>query len=180
MGKNYNNNMLRMLESIREVVGEDAAIGFEEKYPLSKSADIDKRFAWANNICNHLSENYDDETILKIREKCPCNDGASTATKLIKYLKQSKTTEEFVNKFNEKESFASLEYIDDHKILFCYPQCYCSCVKRINQPLTKTWCYCTVGYAKKVFSKVFHDGVSVHLIESIKSGDKRCAVSIEW
>lgn len=97
-----------------------------------------------------------------------------------KYLNDSSNILEFVQTFNKNETFASLEYIHDRNILFCYPQCYCGCVKRIKKPLPKTWCYCTLGYAKSLFTKVFDKSVKVELIDTIKSGGNRCEVSVEW
>ena len=79
-----------------------------------------------------------------------------------------------------EETFASLEYISEHKILFCYPQCYCSCVKRVPQGLPKTWCYCTLGNAEGIFRNVFKQDVKVSLCESIKSGSNKCVIEVEW
>ncbi len=180
MAKNDNAHSMRIVESIRTVVNEDEARNFEESLPLSKSANINKKFEWAKQMCDYLEERYDVDTIMKIRERCICNDGKSTAIKMSKYIRQTQSISEFVEIFNENESFASLEYINERNILFCYPQCYCSCVKRINEPLPETWCYCTLGYAKSLFKEVFHKDVVVHLVESIKMGGKRCAVSVEW
>ena len=43
MAKNDNAHLLRMVESLRQNIGENRANEFEEKYPLSKSADIEKK-----------------------------------------------------------------------------------------------------------------------------------------
>ncbi len=82
--------------------------------------------------------------------------------------------------FSQKESFAFLEYISDNKIRFCYPECYCSCVKRVPQELLKTWCYCTLGNAEGIFSKVFGTNVKVTLLESIKTGADKYVIEVEW
>ena len=77
---------------------------------------------------------------MQIRQGCICNDGRSTASKMLQYISKTDGIAEFVRMFNEKESFAKLEYISDNKLLFCYPECYCACVKRVNEPLSETWC----------------------------------------
>ena len=82
--------------------------------------------------------------------------------------------------FSQKESFAFLEYISDNKIRFCYPECYCACVKRVPQELLKTWCYCTLGNAEGIFSKVFGTNVKVTLLESIKTGADKYVIEVEW
>jgi hypothetical protein len=180
MAKNDNPQLLRMVESLNTVIGNHEGHEFEKNYPLSKSANINKKFEWAKEACEYLEKNYDRDTNMRIREKCICNDGKATVNTLLKYLKETDSISEFVDRFNEKESFASLEYIHNSKLMFCYPECYCSCVKRVKEQLPETWCFCTLGYAKKVFSKVFGKEVKAELVESIKMGNQRCAVSIEW
>ena len=180
MAKNDNAHSLRMVESLKQTVGNDRANEFEEKYPLSKSADIEKKFEWAKAACDYLEENFDAELIYKIRKECRCNDGKSIANKILKYLNKANSIEEFVASFNAKESFAKLEYISDNKILFFYPECYCACVKRVPQQLSRAWCYCTLGNAEGIFAEVFKKDVKVTLLESIKTGSDRCVIEVEW
>ena len=180
MTKNDNAHSVRLTESLRQAVGQDTASEFEEKYPLSKSADIEKKFQWAKTVCGYLEENFDTEKIKEIRKACRCNDGKSIANKLLKYLNKADSIEDFVKSFNKNETFAFMEYISENKILFCYPECYCACVKRVPQKLSKTWCYCTLGNAEGIFSSVFNKDVKVSLLESIKAGAKKCVIEVEW
>lgn len=180
MAKNDNAHSVRLVGSLDINVGHDTAKEFEEKYPLSKSANIEKKFEWAKNTCSYLEEHFDTETIIRIRKACRCNDGKSIADKLLKYLNRANSIEEFVNTFNQNETFASMEYVSDHRILFCYPECYCACVKRVPHELSKTWCYCTLGNAEGIFSKVFGKHVKVTLLKSIKTGADKCVIEVEW
>lgn len=180
MAKNDNAHSIRMVESLKQNIGEEAACEFEEQYPLSKSADIEKKYEWAKATCDYLEEYFDTDTILKIRKECRCNDGKSIANKLLKYMNKTDSIESFVNLFNQKETFAFLEYISENKILFCYPECYCACVKRIPQELSTTWCYCTLGNAEGIFKEVFQKDVKVTLQESIKTGSDKCVIEVEW
>ena len=180
MAKNENAHSIRLVSSLHQHAGSDEAAAFEGKYPLSRSASIEKKFDWAANTCEYLEERFCTDEIIAIRKDCRCNDGKSISAKLLKYLNQAGSIEEFVNLFNQSETFASLEYISDHKILFCYPQCYCACVKRIPRELPKTWCYCTLGNAEGIFCEVFKKTVNVTLLESIKSGADKCVIEIEW
>lgn len=66
MPKNDNAHSLRMVESLKKNISSDVANEFAEKYPLSKSADIVKKFQWAQATCNYLEENFDEETIVKV------------------------------------------------------------------------------------------------------------------
>lgn len=180
MAKNDNAHAIRLVNSLSRNAGYETVKEFEEKYPLSKSATIEKKFEWAKNTCSYLEQNFDVDTIIKIRKECRCNDGKSIANKLLKYLNKTDSIESFVSAFNENETFAFLEYISDKKILFCYPECYCACVKRVPQELSRTWCYCTLGNAEEIFREVFGKNVKVTLAESIKTGADKCVIEVEW
>ena len=180
MPKNDNAHSLRLAESLKNNHCPALAEQLENQYPLSKSATIEKKFEWAQQVCSFLESNLVEKDIINVRKACICNDGASNAKKLLKYLSKASDTKEFVELFNQNENFASLEYISENKLLFCYPECYCGCVKRIPEKLTKTWCYCTIGFAESMFGKVFQKDIKVTLKESIKTGAKRCAMVVEW
>lgn len=180
MAKNDNAHSIRMMDSMIQNAGQAEAKEFEERFPLSKSADIEKKYNWAKDVCVYLEKKFDNETIIKIRKQCRCNDGKSIAHKLLKYLNQAIGLEQFVDTFNENETFAFLEYISDHKILFGYPQCYCPCVKRVPKEISRTWCYCTLENAEGIFREVFKKEIKTTLLESIKSGGARCLIQIEW
>jgi len=180
MQKNDNAHALRLAESLKKNNYVELAEQLEAGYPLSKSASIEKKFEWAKQTCSLLEENLKEEEIIAVRKFCICNDGASNVKKLLKYLNKVSGIKEFVEVFNANETFATMEYISENALLFCYPECYCGCVKRIPENLTKTWCYCTIGFAESMFGKVFQKEVKVTLIESIKTGAGRCAMVVEW
>lgn len=180
MAKNDNAHSIRLAQGLERNAGYDIANEFIEKHPLSKSANSEKKYQWAKTICNHLEEHFDTDTIIEIRKECRCNDGKSIARKFLKHLNKADSVKQFVCLFNQNETFASLEYISNNKILFCYPECYCACVKRVPQELSKTWCYCTLGNAEGIFSEVFKKDVKVTLLESIKTGANKCVIEVEW
>jgi len=180
MAKNDNAHSIRMIDSLKRNVGESASIDFAEKYPLSKAANIEKKYEWAKNVCHHLEEHFDSETIMKVRKDCRCNDRKSIADKLLKYLKKASSIGQFVDTFNENETFAFLEYISDNKILFGYPQCYCACVKRVPEKMSISWCYCTLGNVEGIFREVFKKEIKATLLDSVKTGGDRCVIEVEW
>ena len=180
MPKNDNAHSLRLVESLKNNNCPELAEQLETQYPLSKSASIEKKFEWAGQACAFLEAHLPEEEIIKVRKGCRCNDGKSIAKKLLKYLNRTESIESFLKDFNQNESFASLEYISNHKLIFCYPECYCPCVKRVPGDVSRTWCYCTLGNAEGIFREVFQKDVKVTLEESIKTGAKRCAIVVEW
>ncbi len=180
MPANDNAHALRLCASLAAHATPDAAEAFAQAHPLSKSADIHKKFDWARVACNYLTDNFDEDAIRIIRRDCRCNDGKAIADKLSKYLKQADSIRAFTEAFNRCETFASLEYINERELLLCYPQCYCACVKRVPETLSAAWCLCTLGNAQGIFTRVFGEGVRVSLTESIKTGAKRCAIHVSW
>ena len=58
----------------------------------------------------------------------------------------------FVEKTNKPNHGFALEY-DGEAYYLIYPQCYCFCVKRSPEHLSKAWCYCTLGYRKRMLKK---------------------------
>lgn len=180
MARNDNAHALRMTNALQEVIGEDAAADFARRFPLSKAADIEKKFRWAQEGCAYLVGQYDAATVQQVREKCICNDGATTAKLLRKYHAQAGDLRGMVEQFNSHETFAWLEYVSERELVFCYPQCYCGCVKRVEEQLPEAWCYCTVGYCQRLFGQVVDSPVQAALLESVKTGGKRCAVRITW
>lgn len=180
MAKSDNAHAIRLIDSLRRNIGNDVSDEFEERYPLSKSANIEKKYEWAKNVCDYLDGRFDTETIMTLRKECRCNDGKSIANKILKYLNKADSIEQFVKDFNENESFACLEYISDNKILFCYPECYCACIKRVPGEVSRSWCYCTLGNAEGIFREVFKKEIKVTLLESIKTGGDRCVIEVEW
>lgn len=181
MAKNDHAHSIRLVESIKRYAGSDKAVEFEEQWPLSKSASIEKKHEWARSACDFLENHFDAETVMAIRKECRCNDGKSIAKKIAKYLHKASSMEQFVEAFNAHETFAMLEYISDHRIRFCYPQCYCACVKRVPGEVPRTWCYCTLGNAEGIFREALQrDDIKVTLLESIKSGGSRCVIEVEW
>lgn len=179
MAKNDNAHSVRLYESLKKNVSEEAANEIAETYPLSKAADIEKRFDWAQNVCEELTKKYDDSTVKKVRMDCACGPEEGKIGKLKKLYESCSSVEEFVEKANKLEQGFTIGY-KDNALFLTYPQCYCSCVKRIDKPIGKAWCYCTVGYATRMFQTVLSKAVTVELLESVKMGDKQCVMKISY
>lgn len=177
MSKSDNPHAIRLYDSILKHVDEEAANKIMNKVPLSKSADFNKKFLWAEGICNELEKEFDDDKVKSIRMDCACGPEMGKINKLKKIYQSSSNLEEFVEKANKLNQGFSIQCEDDALFLI-YPQCYCSCVKRVDTPISKTWCYCTLGYTKKMFEHVLDRAVAVELMESVKTGGKICIIKI--
>lgn len=179
LSKTDNPHAMRLYKSLLKHTDEQTAKGIAFKVNISKSADTYKKFVWAESICNDLQNNFDDDTIKEIRMRCACGPGLSKADNLKKLYQSCKDTKEFVSKANGLGQGFTIE-AKDNAIILVYPNCYCSCVKRIDKNLPKIWCYCTLGYTKKMFEHVFDRKVDVELLESVKTGGTKCMIKIVW
>jgi predicted hydrocarbon binding protein len=166
-----------MYDSIHKNVSPQAADEFIENFPLSKSADFERKFKWAEKVCKMLEDNYDDETIKTIRTTCSCSPSQTRMEEMKKLYDAAENYEDFTESCNKTLSGIKM-WSEGNALFFSYPECYCSCVKRVNKPLSKAWCYCTLGYAKKLFDYVLNDDCEAELTESIKLGDSRCVMKI--
>ena len=177
MAKNDNPQVIRFLESMRIKGAEEAGVKFMESHPLSKAAAFDKKFEWAKNLCNFLEDNFDDDTIKEIRMGCACGPETGKGAKIKAIYDKEKDPYVFVQKANKLSQGFTLEY-DGSSYYLVYPECYCSCVKRVSEPLPKAWCYCTLGYTKRMFENIFEQDIQVELVSSIKQGGTECRIKI--
>lgn len=176
MPKNDNPQALRFLASMAKHGEQAAGERFAEEHPLGKSADISKRSAWAKALCGYLNDRYDEKTVKAIRMDCACGPYAING-KLKALYEKSDGPADFVKKVNELDQGFSLEY-DGTSYYVVYPQCYCSCVKRTDGQLPKAWCYCTLGYSRRMFETILGKETEGELLSSIKAGDTVCRIRI--
>ena len=176
MGKNDNPNATRLYDSMTRHGKKEAADRFSEEYPLAAAADFGEQFDWAKNVCAFLEENCTDEEIKAIRMDCVCGPDPRNVASIKGVYQKENDPHAFVEKMNKLNLGFSLEY-DGESYYLIYPQCYCSCVENGGQ-LSKTWCYCTLGYSKRMFEGIFDRKVQVELINSVKLGDANCRIRI--
>lgn len=178
MAKMTGKQGLKICAAIREVSGDDKANEFEEKLPLSSSADFRRKFRWAREVCEYFEVNYTPDEIKKIRMTSSCEPPESKLRSAKALFSVSGSPEEFCDAFNRE--FApenSLEY-KGGEYYFSYPRCYCSAVARGEGTLPVTWCLCSLGYVKRLFDHALGCDTYVELLESIKTGGARCLFKI--
>lgn len=100
--------------------------------PLSKSANIEKKFEWAQAVCEFLTENFDEDTVRQIRMDCACGSELGKGKKIKEIYEKENDVSVFVERANNLKQGFTIEY-DGKYFYLIYPQCYCSCVKRIDE-----------------------------------------------
>lgn len=176
--KNDHPQVRRFLDSMNKHGEQEAGSRFSEEHPLSKSANVNKKFQWAKDLCAFLNDHYDDETVKAIRMDCACEPKYGYGgSKLKTVYDKNRDPHVFVEKANELDLGFSLEY-DGTAYYLIYPQCYCSCVNRTDDLLPGTWCYCTLGYTRRMFGYILGKEVRTELISSVRQGDAVCRIRI--
>ena len=110
--------------------------------------------------------------------ECACGPELGKGKKLKDIFEKETDISLFVEKVNKLNQGFTMEY-DGEQFYLIYPQCYCFCVKRIDQKLPKAWCYCTLGYTRRMFEYIFSKDVQVELLTSVKMGDENCRIRIK-
>lgn len=175
--QNTNRHAQSLYNSLLKYADKQAADEFASKFPLSKSAVFERKFEWAKDICAYLESEFDEETIKTIRMDCACGPSAERMGKLKRLYSTSRSLTEFMEKYN-RENPDSTVWCEGDTLFFSYPVCYCPCVKRTDKPISKTWCYCTLGYTKRLFDYTFGCDTDVELMETVKTGGSRCLMKI--
>lgn len=177
MTKNDNPHAIRLYNSVAKHLDEETAEKLTSKISLSKSANVDKRLAWAEKICSDLENAFDENTVKAIRMDCACGPGTGKIDKLKKLYDSCKGLDDFAAKATAQNSGFTLE-CNNNELILIYPRCYCTCVKGADKAISKTWCYCTLGYTKRMFDGVLGREVNVELLESVKTGGSVCRIKI--
>ncbi len=180
MPQSDNAHALRLIAALRSIGRDEIADTFEKDYPLSKSADVGKKYRWACDICHALEASFSADEAASIRQACRCGDGKSMAKEIAACISKAGNLPGGCKLFSDKNKYAFLEYISDHELIFGYHACVCSCIKRADGEVPALWCECSVGYVDSMFKQIFGDSVSVHLLGSAKSGADRCTFRIQW
>lgn len=65
--------------------------------------------------------------------------------------------------------------LEGNKVYSTLNQCYCQLgVKETEEPISKTYCNCSLGWMKSLFKTLLDKPVEVEILESIVSGGKAC------
>jgi hypothetical protein len=65
--------------------------------------------------------------------------------------------------------------LEDNKIYATFNQCLCQVgVKETEEPISKTYCSCSLGWMKSLFNTLLDKPFKVELLESVVSGGANC------
>lgn len=176
--KQIHNEAKKLYENIKKYSTLEVAhkISFGMDLPLSPTKS--KKKEWVKFVSCELEKQFDEHTIQNIRMGCHCTENGKLdeSKEFIKNIYD--TTISMVDFVDKMNGYDVGWYIKDGCLFTKYSSCPCPMLEGDDILPTKTWCYCTVGYNKKIFEYVFNCEVEVELIESIKMGSNQCLMKI--
>ncbi len=134
-----------------------------------------KKAEWIKDAAERLENLAGKKTCIQVMEKkgriC-C--GATLRNKAKKFMKESKSIKEFIEKLNSMRGY-TFKLKDNNTIVGGYDKCYCGLVNKTKMPFKNlTYCYCGVGHIKQFFESALEKPVEVELVQSVITGAKTC------
>lgn len=135
---------------------------------------------WLSNLLSNLSHDLDEEVIRKIVKKSSIvhYNNLNIDTMLSDYIGD---LEKFI-KFIESSWGWRIDYNRTTKVLIAdenKDHCVCPILEHKKGLNTSAICYCSEGFAEKMFSAVTGIPVTARVISSVRKGDKSCIYKIE-
>lgn len=169
----------RLSQSLEKNVSREEAEAFLRRVPLRSGAAPEERARWVERLSEELETNFDQETIVKIRMGCHCNENGrleeTAGTFKALYQSKGQDLERFVSHLNESGAGWRVEGGALYTRMFT---CECPMLERAGISPSLTWCYCTAGYSKAFFEAIFERPVEVELLQTIKQGHDSCLLKV--
>lgn len=177
MDQQTNLHAIRLYNCIENTIGKAAADNFAKKLPLSESATFEQKFKWAADMCEYLENTFSWDDIKKIRMDCSCTPPPEYLETVKKLYQDSENLDEFCERYNTTYAGEHSVWHENGVLFLSYSRCFCDCL-HVDGPISKTWCLCSLGFAKKLFDIVLDCNTEAELIESVRTGGMRCVMKI--
>lgn len=154
----------------------DADTAHEVVYGNEQPANAENNADWVNSAMRRLENQFEYNTVKKVRMNCQCGYGMDKKLTLVKELMSCAASLEELGSL-EKAKAAGL-FCRDGELFLQFDFCPCPMLAEVDKLEKNTWCQCTAGYSKALFEKAFACNVDVELQKSIKAGDDKCLMKI--
>jgi len=165
----------RLYASLCAYADQETAERISRRRLIGKTPAKKQKRDWAQAICRDLNEQFDAETVKKIRIQCACGPAQAKMEALRKLYRTSGALEAVAERLSTE---GAPSCVKDGILYISYPICYCSFVNKFFERLPDTWCYCGVGYTRRNLEYALGCPVDVELLESVKQGNKRCLMQV--
>lgn len=157
------------------------AANLPEASAISEADDKNRKFMqdWILTLLLNIDENTSDEECLKIMKPC--------AMAHYNYLEMDKVLAPYVGDIEKFTQFISekwdwkIDYNQESGVIIAdenKSQCVCPMVNKEKGVRSSILCYCSEGFAEKMFSTVVGHPVTARVISSIHRGNDRCKYEI--
>ena len=143
---------------------------------IDEKANAKNQAKYINQILN-TAENLNICMADTMRKCGGCCLSASVIKTAKKLYKKSNNIEEFLNALNDAGLGGGNLHISGEKIIGIYKSCYCNIPKQIEN-MNKSYCECSAGWYKRLFSEVFERSVMVKIVDTILNGAAECTFEI--
>ena len=159
------------------------AASFRYSTGMGEPDDLNLNFMqdWISNLLLNVDENSSQEECRKIIKPCSAAhyDFLEMDKVLAPYVGDIK---KFIQFLGEKWDW-KINYNPDSGVIIAdenKTQCVCPMVNKEKGVRSSILCYCSEGFAEKMFSTVLGRTVKATVVSSILRGDKSCKYMIEW
>jgi hypothetical protein len=134
---------------------------------------------WISNLVSNLNGEFNENEIKNVLKKCSVihYDNLKMDEILFSYINDLESFIDFLEeKWNWKIDFDEITktlIADENK-----NHCVCPIINYTKGVDTSAICYCSEGFAEKMFSAVSGTSVSATVISSIRRGEERCKYKI--
>lgn len=131
-------------------------------------------------LIDQLDKNVSKRFALLTMETCGRMCIAKSTIKAAKKLKQqSKDLDEFLLLLNSHGIGGGHLKRKRGQIHAKYDRCYCGWVSKTREPISLTYCQCSVGWYKQLFETTLEQTVGVSIVQSIANGAGSCRFIID-
>jgi hypothetical protein len=135
---------------------------------------------WLSNLLSNLNQDLEEDVLRKIVKKSSIvhYNNLNMNSLLSDYIGDL----EGFNKYIESTWGWKIDYNKTTKVLIADENknsCVCPILEHKKEINTSAICYCSEGFAEKMFSVVTGVSVTAKVISSVRKGDKTCKYKIE-
>lgn len=178
-----NAHIARLHASLHKHVDQGAAdVICEDLMELPASLSPKRAHSVAETICMRLNTRLDPSVSVQVRKDCACGPGHGHIEKLRRIWRQSDSLADFCARANEAKTgpeYWPEEDGSNERFYFAYSRCFCSFVNKVDKPLARNWCDCTLGFTERLYTGVFARPVQATILEAVKQGGSRCVIRVD-
>ena len=165
-------------EKVTGKAGDDALL--KELDAFESLGTAEQKAAFIKTLMERLKKQVPDAVANRIMQECGTSCiGESTIRNSKKLYEESNDMTELLSKLNENHIGGGRLELDGNMISGEYDTCYCGSVSKTKEAIPITYCYCSIGWYRRLFEEILGRTVEVEVIQTIASGADKCEFRIQ-